>query len=241
MMKRITQIQVGFTLVEMAIVLLIITLLMTGLVPTISSQFEQRHRNETSKQLDEIRDALLGFAVANGRLPCPASATSNGIESPLGGGICTNPWDGFLPAATLGITPTDSNGYALDGWSSRIRYAVTTSNISAFTKVTNGMQAIGMGTLAPDLSVCDSATGITGTTCGTATKLTNNAVAVIYSVGKNSVAAGADEAANLNGDQVFVSHVPSPSTAANGEFDDVVTWLSPNILFNRMVAASKLP
>lgn len=240
MKKHFTQLQAGFTLVEMAIVLLIVTLLLTGLVPTISSQFEQRYRNETRKQLDEIRDALLGFALANGRLPCPASTASNGLESPLGGGVCSNP-DGFVPAATLGITPTDNNGYALDGWSSRIRYAVSTSNTSAFTKVTNGMQAIGMGTLAPDLSVCDSATGITAATCGTANKLTNNAVAVIYSVGKNSVAAGIDEAANLNGDQVFVSHVPSPSTAANGEFDDVVTWLSPNILFNRMVAAGKLP
>lgn len=243
MMKRITQIQAGgFTLVEMAIVLLIVTLLMTGLVPTISSQFEQRHRNETSKQLDEIRDALLGFAVANGRLPCPAYPNSNGVESPTTGtGICDHPYDGFVPAVTLGITPTDSNGYALDGWSNRIRYAVTTDHANAFTKATNGMQTWGMSALTPDLSVCDSATGITVTTCGTATKLTNNAVAVIYSVGKNSTSAGIDEAANLNGDQVFVNHVPAMAGVPNGEFDDVVTWLSPNILFNRMVAASKLP
>jgi prepilin-type N-terminal cleavage/methylation domain-containing protein len=231
----------GFTLVEMAIVLLIVTLLMTGLVPTISSQFEQRYRSETRKQLDEIRDALLGFAVANGRLPCPASTTSNGLESPLGGGVCSNPYDGFVPAATLGITPTDSNGYALDGWSNRTRYAVTISNTKAFTTA-NGMQSTGLGTLAPDLSVCDSATGITTTTCGTtANKLTNNAVAVIYSVGKSSTSAGIDEAANLNGDQVFVNHVPAMTGATNGEFDDVVTWLSPNILYNRMVAAGKLP
>lgn len=54
----------GFTLVEMAIVLLIVTLLLTGLVPTISSQIEQRQRNETRKQLDDIRDALLGFVVS---------------------------------------------------------------------------------------------------------------------------------------------------------------------------------
>jgi prepilin-type N-terminal cleavage/methylation domain-containing protein len=248
MMKRSTQIQAGFTLVEMALVLLIVTLLMTGLVPTISSQFEQRYRSETRKQLDEIRDALLGFAVANGRLPCPASTASNGAESFAAGGNatngnCSNFYDGYLPAATLGITPTDSNGYALDGWSNRIRYAVTTKSSNAVT-VANGIQTAGMAPVstAPGLLyVCDSATGITATTCGTATNLTNTAVAVIYSVGKNSVAAGTDEAANLNGDQVFVSHVPSPNTSANGEFEDVVTWLSPNILYNRMVAAGKLP
>ncbi len=229
----------GFTLVEIAIVMLIVTLLLTGLVPTISSQIEQKQRNETRKQLDEIRDALLGFAVANGRLPCPASATTNGIESPVGG-ACTNPYDGFVPAATLGITLTDNQGYALDGWSNRIRYAVTTDHTSAFT-ITNGMQAVGMGTLTPNLSVCASATGITATNCGAAISLTSNAVAVIYSVGKSTTAAGADEAANLNGDQVFVSHEQSPAGAPNGEFDDMVTWISPNILYNRMVAAGKLP
>jgi prepilin-type N-terminal cleavage/methylation domain-containing protein len=231
----------GFTLIEIAIVLLIVTLLLTGLVPTISSQIEQRQRNETRKQLDEIRDALLGFAVANGRLPCPASAISNGIESPIGG-ACTNAWDGFVPAATLGITPTDSQGYALDGWSNRIRYAVTKANSNAFTFTTaNQMQAVGMSALNPDLSVCASATGIATTNCGTAVSLTNNAVAVIYSTGRSTTAAGVDEAANLNGDQVFVSHDPTPAGAPNGEFDDIVTWISPNILFNRMVAAGKLP
>ncbi|MCF8184500.1 MAG: hypothetical protein K9J43_05940, partial [Polynucleobacter sp.] len=47
-------------------------------------------------------DALLGYAAINGRLPCPATAASNGAESPIGGGVCTNPYNGFLPAATLG-------------------------------------------------------------------------------------------------------------------------------------------
>lgn len=235
----------GFTLVEMAIVLAIVAMLLGGLLPTISSQMEQQHRSETRKQLDEIRDALLGFAIANGRLPCPASATTNGLEDPpppAVPGACNHPYDGFVPAVTLGITPTDSQGYALDGWSNRIRYAITKANSNAFTFTTaNQMQTVGMGALNPDLSVCASATGITATSCGTAISLTNNAVAVIYSVGKSTTAAGADEAANLNGDQVFVSHDPASAGATNGEFDDIVTWISPNILFNRMVAAGKLP
>lgn len=243
-MKRTTMIyqrEAGFTLIEMAIVLLIVTLLLTGLVPTISSQIEQRQRNETRKQLDEIRDALLGFALTYGRLPCPAPANSNGNEIPSGGGVCSVA-DGFVPAATLGITPTDSQGYALDGWSNRIRYAVTTANSNAFNFTTfNGMQSVGMGTLTPNLAVCASATGITATTCGTAISLANNAVAVIYSIGKNTAPAGIDEAANLDGNQVFVSHSPTPVGAANGAFDDMLTWLSPNTLFNRMVAAGKLP
>jgi len=34
---------------------------------------------------------------------------------------------------------------------------------------------------------------------------------------------------------------PQRRGAATSEFDDIVTWLSPNILFNRMVVAGKLP
>lgn len=240
----------GFTLVEMAIVLVIVGLLLGGLLMPLGAQVEQHKISETQKALDEINQALIGFAVANGRLPCPASATSNGIESPLGGGVCTNPFNGFLPSVTLGLSQTDSQGYAVDAWGltqNRIRYAVSTANTSAFTTL-NGMQATTMATLAPDLRVCASATGITTTACSAAVSLTNNAVAIIYSLGKNAPTGGSgtDEAANpnpnsANNDQVFVSHTPTPATAANGEFDDIVTWLSPNILFNRMVTAQKLP
>jgi hypothetical protein len=45
-----------------------------------------------------------------------------------------------------------------------------------------------------------------------------------------------------NGGRVFVSKTPSQrNTPVFGEFDDIVTWLSPNTLFNRMVAAGRLP
>jgi hypothetical protein len=93
------------------------------------------------------------------------------------------------------------------------------------------------------LSVCATATGIAAADCGAATSLTSRAPALLLSIGKNGAtgAAGADETANTNGDVVFVSHDAAPATAANGEFDDLVVWLSPNILFNRMVAAGRLP
>ncbi len=251
--------QNGFTLIEIAMVLFIVALLLGGLLPTISSQVEQRQTNETRKQLDEIQQALIGFAIANGRLPCPASSTSNGQESfatsPTVGnatnGICSNFYNGFVPAAALGIMPVDAQGYMLDGWNNRIRYAVhdykpiVVPN-TTFTS-TNGMQNTTMSKIADPntelLYICASATGI-GLDCGAAlNKLTDKVPVVIYSTGKNGGygGTGLDELANLNGNRVFVSHTPTPSTAANGEFDDLVIWLSPNILFNRMVAAGKLP
>ena len=239
----------GFTLVEMAIVLLIVGLLLGGLLMPLSSQVEQKRISETEKYLDQVKDALLGFAAANGRLPCPATAASNGLESPVGGGVCTNPYNGFLPAVTLGLSPVNAAGLAIDAWSTPIHYAVTTANGSAFTTA-GGMKASGMAALTPNLSVCASAIGITATTCGGAAgnTLTNNSPVVFYSLGKNAGVAptGIDEAANpnpssANNDQVFVSHTPATSGAANGEFDDIVTWISVNTLFSRMIAAGTLP
>ena len=242
----------GFTLIEMAIVLVIVGLLLGGLLMPLSTQMEQKRIGETEKYIEQIKEALLGYAAANGRLPCPATAASNGLESPAGGGICTNPYNGFLPAVTLGLSPINNAGQAIDAWNTPIRYATTTANASAYT-TPGGMRAATMTTLAattPLLSVCASATGITATTCGAvvANTLANTAPVIIYSLGKNAgvTVTGIDETANpnpssANNDQVFVWHVPAQATATNGEFDDIVTWISVNTLFSRMVSAQQLP
>lgn len=240
----------GFSLVEMAVVLVIVGLLISGLIMPLSAQMDQRNVAETRDSLENAKQAILGFAVANGRLPCPASSTSKGIENPATGGDCSTNQDGFLPAATLGLQPIDSSGYMLDAWNNRIRYAVTTANTNAFT--TSGqMDTVGKSTLAPDLRVCQTGTGVTATQCSSTVPesnyLINNAVAVIYSQGKNwaTGGTGTDEAINTGGvadgsNTVFVSHVPSGTGATTGEFDDLLVWISPYILYNRMVEAGQL-
>jgi prepilin-type N-terminal cleavage/methylation domain-containing protein len=235
----------GFTLVELAIVLVIVALLVGGMLISFGTQRDISDASETQKRLNDIRDALTGFVAANGRLPCPASSAATGIENPAGGGACNNPWDGFLPAVTLGVTPTDAQGYAIDSWGNQIRYAVTTANANAFTTA-NGITTSWSGGLAPDLRVCNTATGLSGSgataECAASTKLTDTAVAVIYSRGKNGAVTptSTDEMANGNTDRLFVSHTPTGANSGN-EFDDHVTWLSPNVLYNRMISAGKLP
>jgi hypothetical protein len=139
----------------------------------------------------------------------------------------------------------DANGYLTDAWKltqNRIRYAVTTANANAATTA-DGIKGLTISGFSPDLYLCASATGISATTCGTATTLSNNAVAVLYSLGENAATGGtgADEAANLNNDSVFVSHIQATADEAGGEFDDQLTWLSRYTLFNRMIQAGKLP
>lgn len=242
---------VGFSLIELAIVLIIVSLLSGGLMMTLLAQRENAAIAETQLRLSDARDALLGFAAANGRLPCPAAPSTTGVESPPGGGACSNNWDGFLPAITLGIAPTNENGYAIDGWGNPIRYAITNFSHSTlcpnqcFT-TTNGIKAIWNGgiTPAPDLRICNTAAGMTGSgasaDCASGSGQSNNAVAVIFSSGKNgnSTPTSTDEIANNGADRLFVSR--TQSMGAN-EFDDLLVWLSPNILYNRLITAGRLP
>lgn len=241
----------GFTLLEMAVVLMIVGLLLGGLLVPLSAQMDQRNNSDTQKILSEIKEALIGYAIVNGRLPCPASSTSFGAESPLGGGNCTNFYDGFVPAATLGLSgTTDSTGVLIDSWGNPIHYAVTawSSTTPAVTNVfttVGGMSTIGISNLSPNLLVCSTATGISGSSCGTSSSLTATpgVPVVIFSTGKNGAQGimGIDESSNLDGNAIFVSHTSTPSGAPNGYFDDIIIWISPNVLINRMVAAGKLP
>lgn len=261
----------GFTLVELAVVLAIIAMMLGGLVVTLSAQVDHQRSSETRTTLENIREALIGFAAANGRLPCPASATSNGQESfcqtSFGTcnvtptvqphGRCSNFYNGFVPSSALGITPSDSQGYAVDGWGNRIRYAVSDRIISPGTNITftsiDGMKTSTMASIETQASspqpgllfVCSSSNGIGGTNCGSAPgtiTITRKTPAVFFSTGRNGAtgAAGADETANLNGDIVFVTHPPTAG-GPGGEFDDVVTWVSLPVLFNRLITAGRLP
>lgn len=243
---RTTDRRSGFTLVELTIVLVIVALLIGSMLIPLSTQREIQHANETKTQLTTIQESLLGFASANGRLPCPAAPDTTGVESPNdNSGVCTHPWDGFLPAITLSIQPTDAQGYAIDSWGNRIRYAVTDGNSSAFTKP-NGLRNTWNTALAPDLGVCNAASAISdpngpAANCSAGNELTNNAVALVLSHGANGGAAptSADELANwpipTARDRIFVNAPPGPA------FDDIVVWLSANVLYSRMISAGKLP
>jgi prepilin-type N-terminal cleavage/methylation domain-containing protein len=233
--------QRGFTLVEMAMVLVIFGLLLAALLVSLQAQRNLALQTETNNTLNVAKKALLGFAQTQGRLPCPATAASNGAESPVGGGVCTQQI-GLLPAAALGIQPVDAQGFALDGWNNQIRYAVTTANANVFTTA-SGMANVGIANLTPNLRVCGTSTAAS---CTAVINLINNAAAVIYSTGATAAlgsAGKADETENLNAvanvDTVFVSH-ESRQNGANGEFDHLIVWISPFVLYNEMIQAGQL-
>ncbi|MCK5720503.1 MAG: type II secretion system protein, partial [Thiomargarita sp.] len=63
--------QKAFTLIEITFLLVIFGLLMGSLLAPISAIVYQYNINYTENQLEEIKEALLGFAVLHKRLPCP--------------------------------------------------------------------------------------------------------------------------------------------------------------------------
>ncbi|MEO8039278.1 MAG: hypothetical protein ABI794_10945, partial [Betaproteobacteria bacterium] len=132
--------------------------------------------------------------------------------------------------------------------------------VHAFT-TTGGMTTATMQTIAAAaaaspgnlLVVCASASS-SGSSCSAGDALANgSAIAVIYSVGKNAIrytgdcstpgatCAGvtADETENVDLDRVFVSR--QLSEASGLEFDDNLVWISPSMLFGRLIAAGQQP
>lgn len=216
----------GFSLVEMAIVLAIVGLLLGGLIPLISGQVEQQRRQETRKQLDEIQQALIGYAIINGSLPCPA--TENDPSSANYGVANTScstdaVAEGYLPWKTLGVSEMDAWGSkrsgSSDAWLGYWRYRVDRNFTTTFTLST---------TFSGDALLIKDSSGNNVTTTG------ERPVVIVYSTGKNTTADG------QNASYEATSGIYQ-SDGISSSFDDMLIWISRPQLFNRMVAAGKLP
>ncbi len=122
----------GFTLLEITIVLFIVGLMIAGLLSPLETQLESRDRRQTMETMNQIAEALYGYAITHGRLPCPDTdndGLSNPIFDPLNPTtVCTatstSPRAGFVPFAELGVPPGDA-------WGNRILYAVSSPNYTA--------------------------------------------------------------------------------------------------------------
>jgi prepilin-type N-terminal cleavage/methylation domain-containing protein len=92
--------QQGFTLIEIAVVLVIIGILAGGGVSLMRVLTERKARNETLSYLKDTQLALIGYAERNGRLPW-ADNDGDGVEN---SGVTS----GAFPYYTLQVTPRDT-------------------------------------------------------------------------------------------------------------------------------------
>ena len=218
--------EVGFSLIELAVVMFIIVLLLGSVLIPLTTQVEQRKVSDTQKSLETIREALLGFAIIYGRLPCPDTDTN-----PAAAGYgeeeasCTAPTaEGYLPWKTLGVASMDAFGITRTATgSARIgdwRYRVhrNFSVVFTLTSPTSGTD---------NLAVRDTAGNLISSG-------TERPVAIVYSAGPNTIPDGL----NANYEATSGSYQSDIPTST---FDDILIWISRPTLMNRMVAAGKLP
>lgn len=213
----------GFTLIEVAVVILVITLLIGSLLVPLTAQVEQRKVAETQKSLDEIREALIGYAMVNGRLPRPATSPTNGAEN---GALCASEADctGFLPWVALGTAGTDA-------WGRLFRYSVTPAYANAvFSMTTPATKNVtNFASQVPAVVISSGANRPQFDETGAA-------------IADDGSTTNVDEGTNATATTTFISRPRSEvTTSAGGEFDDIVVWVPTGILLNRMVAAGKLP
>lgn len=218
----------GFTLTEMAIVLVILAFLLSGLLMPLSAQRDLQKSQATQQQLLEIREALIGFAILNRRLPCPdtdtdPAAAGYGVEETDCSSNTTK--EGYLPWKTLGASQMDAWGSqrasATDPRHGDWRYRVDRN----FAKTL---------ALSTDFSTSVDKLSIKDNSGNTLTTIDERPVALVFSAGPN-----------LQPDEENARFEPVTGIYQSGErnpvFDDQLVWINRPLLFNRLVAAGKLP
>jgi len=214
----------GFTLAELAVAVAIIGLLLAGALIPFSTQIDVRNVADTQRAMESIREAVIGFAQASGRLPCPADGSiaaglANAGTEQFNGTSCTASF-GVVPWATLGAPETDA-------WGRRFSYRVspafadasTTSTWATATPASPANQSqpcapTPLPTAPTTFALCslgDIAVFTRGSTTA-AVPMGSALPAIIISHGKNGggawqtngirlnpIPTGNDEAANING------------------------------------------
>lgn len=229
----------GFTLVEIAIVMVIISLVFAGGLAGVKGFRDNATYTQADNYLQESRTALLGFALAQGYLPCPDSDGDGvqDIEDITSGETCTAN-AGTLPWSDLGLD-------SMPPWKAPIIYAInaqataaTCSNAGQSVCFFEDEQAPAFDLKTPpragsggsgNLRVEDSANAV----------VADNVIAVLISAGKNArqtaaacAGVSADEIENCDGDTDFVMDITRTSDA--DFFDDQLIWIHANTLKGQM-------
>jgi prepilin-type N-terminal cleavage/methylation domain-containing protein len=239
----------GFTLVEMAVVVVLMGIMMTLGLRMLQATQNNAAWSETKLKQERIKVALISFLRTNGRLPCPDSVLPPTGAEPAS--CLVNAGRGVLPWRVLGM----SIGDAQDGWSNFFTYRVANDTPVSGSNWTIkvGATAFTVGELTLPLATFAlserSDAGVLGAS------LNPNPVVMIISHGKNGLGgrtvrgsvllpmppAGTDEL--LNATSVlpgapphFVTRTPTDVAAATGgAFDDLVAYMTPNHLLQPLL------
>ncbi len=199
----------GFTLIEMAIVMVIIGILAGGGVSLMGMLTKRKARIETIDYLKQAQAALISFADINGRLPW-ADTSGDGTEN-------SGAASGNLPYQSLRLSPTDP-------YKRTLRYEINTnlgSNLStSCTALKTGL------TGDPEVVDADGAGGafpIAAILVSAGTQDADSDGNVF-----DDITAGAYQGDNRDGNPNYIRH---PSVDI---FDDLVIYLGENELYGKI-------
>lgn len=237
--------QGGFTLLEIAVVLLIVGLVTVFGAKLVGSITEGTRTRLTRQNIDTVKLALQAFIARTNRLPCPAvealppGNANYGIEAATPGtcagtqAIGTVAFRGVVPWKSLGMTTEN----AVDAWGNQITYVVTNSATNLNSSTVAGMRgSIYIHSNTPVVAGLPGTGNQVNACSTTANDNICNAAAVALLVSHGKAGAGAytlngtrvplptsaQEVENTNTDRSYVLAEPSDS------FDDIVSPYSPN-------------
>ena len=241
--------QKGFTLTELAVVLVVIALLLGGLIIPLGIQRDIENQKTTARQLTGIRDALIGFVVTYGRLPCPdtdtdPAAAGYGLEeATCNSDLAT---EGFLPWKTLGTAEHDAWGTSwstaaqprLGHWRYRVERDYTDAALLRtliLNSDNNNEQPCSGGSIPPAFS--DDCLTILNNSNQRLYANRERPIAIVYSAGQDQQVNGENASfeARRTANPTYQSDVPTAN------FDDQLIWLTRNNLINLLISVGKLP
>jgi len=243
-MKQVAR---GFTLIEMAIVLVIIGLVIKAGIGVVGPMRDRDKAETTARNMALVEKALAVYIIQHGCLPCPANGLGAGtgiardqVDGDYGAGIqCTDEACIVANAAVPWRTIQLAEENAVDGWGNRIRYGVA-SGTRCDGVVGGGIQSA--GAMARCAVASYPAGGITVNDLSAATNpVTTTAAYVLISSGPDrSLAltqtegvatanvhtqASGGQFENSDGDDEYTRGELNSTSGAN-HFDDIVLYRS---------------
>ena len=216
----------AYTLIELSIAILVISLLMAGVFSFATGSINNAKSALTNQRIDEIYKSMGTYLMVNKRLPCPASIKTSKIndnsygQEVSGGTGCegagvykssTNPnlFFGGVPIKALNL----SSEYAEDGYGNKFNYIIDRRFTYQFIATGSTTENIGpsFGTVAPDNIIAVKEKQFNGTTL----ELTSDAIFVLSSAGGNGLGAFNAESAIQNNSPTDVEEIDNRITGLN--------------------------
>ncbi|MGK5050551.1 hypothetical protein [Janthinobacterium sp. RB2P8] len=229
-----------------AALLLLVAVLGLGAASLLIGAFgrksgEAERQQRTLATLAQAREALLGFAATQGRLPRPAASALDGRERAAD---CADDagCSGFLPWVALGVA-------GVDAWGKLLRYSVTpemarapiVSSAAIANRVVLTRDGRGDFVYVGGQEQCDVSAQCLPVVLFSQGK-DHHGTAASGVAQTNTARGNLDEAANDSASRSFIAR-PATENAAlpGGAFDDMLTWITLPTLYQRMRAARNLP